>query len=215
MMAKREAAIRLLEKNEGRDKVCKVVQYSAKLAIAFYPITKTRIGPLAKQLSATRRILRLLRFLHFPDDFAEALEDTASVSSVMEVLAGTCSEVLDDTCWASDMNLLPGWIGDHDEWADYFWVLELSLSLPRTFRQAVSRYMKFKQADGKKDRHNAKIMFIMAWMNLIKRMADFFHATRLAFNWPTKNKKQDAICGLLSACIALCKLWKPKALQTI
>ena len=185
----------VLEKNQGRDKVCKVVQYTAKLAIAFHSPSKQYVGVLAKQLSATRRILRTFKFLSFPQDMIEVLETQNPIErypGIVETIAGTCSEIADDVCWAADMQILPQWIGEHDIWADYLWFVELCFNLPFTAWKVVRKRRALKQveksdeqkdAEWRKKRRRAQAVLLLAQLNLMKRIADFFHACRLAFNW--------------------------------
>ena len=104
----------LLDKNDGRDKVCKIVQYTLKLVLVWQEnYYKPRVGKLAKQLSETRRILRISRFLKCKDSLKEAfMEQKALVSyvSLCSAGVGTLSNIADDVCWASDIGILPQWV---------------------------------------------------------------------------------------------------------
>ena len=93
----------------------------------------------------------------------------------------------------------------------------MCLELPMTTYDLFQIHRVYQAVDvrDKKALHNAKVDLISAWMTQIKRMVDFLHASRLAHNWPSGNKGQDAICGLISASISFLKLWKLNALQKV
>lgn len=113
----------LIKKTDGRDKVCKVIQYLLKFLLYLNPVYFKRFAPLAKQFSATRKILKLGRCLTLPRDLQEELEeqDDNKYCNITSAVLGSMSEFGDDICWASDMQILPASIGDHDIWADYLW----------------------------------------------------------------------------------------------
>lgn len=99
--------------------------------------------------------------------------------------------------------------------------LELCIELPlttfkwiRAYRAYMALTVKNALAD-KIQRHNVRVQFRKASLNELKRVVEFFHASQLAFDWPTSSKAQDAICGFIAASISLYKLTNPRALSCV
>lgn len=117
--------IDLLDSNNGRDKVCKLVQYTGKLALCLNaPYFEKRCLTVTKQLSATRRILRLFRFLNLKENVLDALAERNTKRRYLLLagaIVGVLGEFTDDICWAADMDLVPSWIKKYESWADYLW----------------------------------------------------------------------------------------------
>lgn len=96
--------------------------------------------------------------------------------------------------------------------------LELVLAMPvksANVREALQQVQLASKAQDLTEMHNAKVKLLSKMLSQIKLVADFLHATRLAANWPTNCKSQDAMCGMLSSAISLYILWKPQALRKI
>ncbi|OQR82698.1 hypothetical protein ACHHYP_15618 [Achlya hypogyna] len=210
----------VLANTDGRDKSCKIVQYFCKLALAVNQAKyKPMIGTLAKQLSGARRVMRLgksLKVLNNTSDAFSEPEGWQRTAALLSVSAGTLGDLGDDICWASDMAILPSWIGEYDKWVDRLWFFTLCCDLPLNTVALLEARAALLACDPETDPvgyHNCQVKLASVTISQVKGVADFFHSTRLAFNWPTSSTGQDAVCGLISASCSLLKIWKPDFLQ--
>ncbi|EQC25309.1 hypothetical protein SDRG_16831 [Saprolegnia diclina VS20] len=211
-----DRVLAVLGHTDGRDKTVKIVQYFCKLALALNQAKyKPLIGTLAKQLSGARRVMRLGKSLKVVNNSLDALAEPAGwqrTAAMLSVCAGTVGDVGDDLCWASDMALAPSWIGAYDVWVDRLWFFTLCCDLPLNTCAILDARAALVACDPEADPvayHNCQVKLASVTIAQIKAVADFFHATRLAFNWPTGSTGQDAVCGLVSASCSLVKMWKP------
>ncbi|OQS07639.1 hypothetical protein THRCLA_20101 [Thraustotheca clavata] len=212
----------LLTKTDGRDKLVKLVQYFCKLALAMNQAKyKPLVGTLAKQLSGTRRVLRLGKGLKVLDNTYDALNEPLGwkrSAALLSVAVGTLGDIGDDLCWASDMKIMPKWITEYEHWVDKLWFYSLCCDVPLNTSALIDAFAAFIKCDAEEDSveyHNCRVKLLSAMISQIKGIADFFHSTRLAYNWPTSSSGQDAVCGIVSASCSLVKMWKPECLKKL
>ncbi|KAF0695450.1 Aste57867_13738 [Aphanomyces stellatus] len=209
-----DRVLALLAKSDGRDKACKIVQYFCKLAMAVHePKYKPLVGVLAKQLSGTRRVLRIGKCLKVVGNTVDAWGEPVAWKRAAGLLGAGVScagDFGDDVCWASDMQLLPVWVSDCEVWIDRLWLVSIVCDVPLHMADLLAARQALLACDADTDetevrRRRAK--FFNLAVGQVKLIADFFHASRKAMNWPTRSPVQDAVCGLVSASCAFVKLW--------
>ncbi|KAF0771400.1 hypothetical protein AaE_002453 [Aphanomyces astaci] len=224
-----DRVLAILAKSDGRDKACKITQYMCKLVMAINQSTyKPLVGKLATQLSGTRRVLRLGRCLKFfPNAMAASQEPHGWKRAVatLGAVVGGAGDFGDDVCWASDMNLLSTSVATSLEvWIDRLWVFSVACDLPLNTSDLLDARLAFvaasnaDTADNERTKaavhlHNCRATYVSVWLAQVKLVADFFHSTRRAYDWPTASPMQDALCGLVSASCAMIKMWQPSILQ--
>ncbi|RHY35379.1 hypothetical protein DYB32_000139 [Aphanomyces invadans] len=221
-----DRVLAILAKSDGRDKACKIIQYMCKLAMAVNQHKyKPAVGTLARQLSGTRRVLRLGRCLKFFPNFVDAGSEPVGwrrTVATLSAVVGGAGDVGDDVCWISDMNLLSASVATSLEiWIDRLWFATVACDVPlntadlldarRAFLEAVQRLDQTKESAVAL--HNCRAKYLSVWLSQVKLLADFLHSTRRAFDWPTASPLQDAVCGLVSASCAMTKLWQPAVLR--
>ncbi|CAK4070934.1 unnamed protein product [Aphanomyces euteiches] len=217
-----DQVLTLLAKTEGRDKACKIVQYTCKLAMALNQAKyKPVVGVFAKQLSSARRVLCLGKFLKVVNNTNDAWNEPAGwkrSAALLSATIGCAGDLGDDACWASDVKILPEWVTAYEIWIDRLWFITVVCDLPLNFSELVAAreaFLACKAAPDSVEYHNRRAKYLSLLLSQVKLSADFFHSSRKAFDWPTSSPLQDAVFGLLSASCSLIKLWKPQCLAKI
>ncbi|RHY43976.1 hypothetical protein DYB34_004316 [Aphanomyces astaci] len=163
--------------------------------------------------------------------------------ATLGAVVGGAGDFGDDVCWASDMNLLSTSVRSclHcscgvyvtfflqvatslEVWIDRLWVFSVACDLPLNTSDLLDARLAFvaasnaDTADNERTKaavhlHNCRATYVSVWLAQVKLVADFFHSTRRAYDWPTASPMQDALCGLVSASCAMIKMWQPSILQ--
>ena len=110
----------LLQKTPTKDKLCKSLQYTAKLGVYLMQVQRgalrsaspleSRLALFTKHMSRARKVLWVARFLGGVDDVYEALEESDPYErafSLTEAVVGVVGDIADDALSAEVLAVVP------------------------------------------------------------------------------------------------------------
>jgi len=214
----------MLNQLDGRDKIIKVIQYTAKLVISVSENSRqqeklnSKLKSFAKVLSEARRVFRLgnwLDNLHYifvgsftSSPFIRILEKTSTISgfgcSFLEDLA------LIKKIWSGSSHL----VDRLESWSDFFWTIQIFLDIILNFIQLNKIFQKERKLylETRKDKERNEELVSLSQsknklqLSQIKLVADLIFAANDAFELEAPSILV-AICGLLSALIGSYKIF--------
>jgi hypothetical protein len=209
---------KILLLNDGRDKILKVAQYSAKvllwLVLMEKSVNQTRAKQIATHFSIVRKVIRLG---HFLEPFSEGLdiakephfETTAQKLAPLNVLIGIANDISDDIICLSKLGVLEkGWTERMTPYSDRLWYSSIFIDLHSNWTETNKLIQKYDQESSIEQKEKLAQKIFMARISLIKLLADFVFCTVDVFELGERvSPGWQNLSGLLAALLGTYKLY--------
>lgn len=205
---------RILALTDGRDKLMKVIQYTAKFLLWKYPSTDSEMKSKAKiissQFSTIRKVIRLAHFLEPLNEGYDIMRSakyatTAEKLAPLGAIIGICNDISDDLICLSKIGLIAK---EHSKRltpiSDRLWLFSIFIDIQANL-EATNKLISTQ--DFKKDPKAIQKVYLNR-ISLAKLISDLIFCTVDVFEMDGKvSPAWQIMTGLLSASLGTMKLY--------
>jgi hypothetical protein len=208
---------KILLLNDGRDKIMKVAQYSAKvllwLVLLEKSVNQTRAKQIASHFSIVRKVIRLGHFLEPFNDGLDILKEAqfetlAQKLAPLNVLIGIANDISDDIICLSKLGVLDkDWTKTMTPYSDRLWYSSIFIDIHSNWTETNKWIQKYDQESDMEQKQKLSQKIFMARISLIKLLADFVFCTVDVFELGDRvSPGWQNLSGLLAALLGTYKL---------
>jgi hypothetical protein len=206
---------KLLLLNDGRDKIMKLTQYSAKILLWLYLIedskAKTRAKAIVHHMSLVRKVIRLAHFLEPLKEAVDLLNEPSNFLTTSEklaplnIVAGMINDVSDDIICLAKLGIVDkSWIDKMSPYSDRLWYFTIFLDVQSNLEQASKLKSSLKTGDKKEVEQKLYVNNI----SLVKLLCDFVFCTIDVFQLDKKvHPSYQILSGFVAAYLGTVKLY--------
>lgn len=206
---------KLLLLNDGRDKIMKLTQYSAKILLWLYLIedskAKTRAKAIAHHMSLVRKVIRLAHFLEPFKEAVDLLNEPSNFQTISEklaplnIVAGMLNDVSDDIICLGKLGIIDkSWIHKMTPYSDRLWYFTIFLDIQSNLEQS----SKLKSLLKTEEKSAFEQKLYMNHINLMKLLCDFVFCTIDVFQLEGKvHPSYQILSGFMAAYLGTVKLY--------
>nr|KAJ3419475.1 hypothetical protein HK105_006907 [Polyrhizophydium stewartii] len=222
---------KILLLNDGRDKVLKCFQYTAKVLLWCYltdpkrfPLAHDRASKIAAQFSITRKIVRLGHWLESYNDHLELAKEglftvdaslspaerTARLLAPLSAWIGIVNDLSDDVVCIGKMGLIDkSWVKWATPISDRCWYMSIFIDLHANVTGTRKLLRAHAAATDPAERAKIADKLWTQRISFAKLLADFMFCTIDVFEMGDRvSDGWQAVSGLVAALLGTCKLYR-------